>query len=113
MEEIRNNLAQLIYEETAKEVAAVIEEYEIEIRKPRKWNDKPSKEYWYEKADAILALLKGLGYVVVKGKKLDSAEVHEHNLEIAFNEAIWEKGDELTDEEIREAFNRALAAFLS
>jgi hypothetical protein len=65
MDEIREKIAQYLYEETAKELANFIEEYSVDVRKPRPWDKLPaeSKLYWLEKADQILTLLKEAGYI--------------------------------------------------
>lgn len=59
IEKLREKIAEEIYTIGAMERDQFIDEYSIEVRKSRKWEDlpdSPSKEYWRGKADQILLL---------------------------------------------------------
>lgn len=58
----RERIAKELYEYASKDIQEFIDEFKVDVpRKPREWEDKPEgsagKEYWYKRADQILALL--------------------------------------------------------
>lgn len=55
-EELEEELGQVIYEISSSEMDQFIDEFKLDIRKPRKWDelDSRAKLYWCLKADRIL-----------------------------------------------------------
>lgn len=106
---MKKQIAEKLYDISSSERDQFIDEYELDIRKSRKWDDlpdSPSKEYWREKADQIL---KEIREETEKGL-LTTQEARDVCTQVAID--YGELGGKATEQSLAEAFKRIAQAQL-